>query len=234
MRSKAVVVNSFYDEATRASFEKLCTEKGCDFINVENKGYGTGNNVGIAHAVAHYGFKYLVVCNPDIIIWRMGSELLERKPSPCIYGPEIMTMTGKRQNPCSVIYGPLRERLMRRFAAHPGNSFPFYLAIAINKFERIIFNLFFSRSTRRVYSLHGSFLIFSAEALSLMGQPFDQRMFLFREEDHIARLSKKLGIEMIYFPKISVMHKEDGSVKFMTEGTRAHTIESLRIYFGLE
>jgi len=232
-RCKLVVVNSFYDQATRVAIEKLCEDNNCDFINAENRGYGCGNNTGIEFAREHYTFKYLIVSNPDIVILDMPDDILMREAAAYIYGPVIKTLSGKRQNPCMVIYSPFREFLMKRFALRPRNTFPFYLAIAFNKIERIIFNTFFSRCVKKVYSLHGSFMIFTNEALTLLGEPFNPRMFLFREEDYIARRAKSLGIKMIYYPFISVLHKEDGSVKFVDGSVRAHTIDSLREYFGL-
>lgn len=230
---RTVVVNSYCDDTTRDSFEKLCREHDCDFINAENKGYGSGNNAGIAFASAHYTFSYLIVCNPDVTILNMPKVQSDHFQGPCIFGPDIKTLTGKRQNPCMVFYSPLREALFRRFAKHPGSSLPFYLAVALNKLERIIFNTLFSRRKMRVYSLHGSFLIFTPSALTLLGLPFDPGMFLFREEDYLARSAKKLGIKMIYEPAISVRHKEDGSVSFIAENVREHTLASLRRYFGL-
>jgi GT2 family glycosyltransferase len=232
---RVVIVNSFYDIATSAAVEKLCIDHACDFIETGNQGYGSGNNAGIAYACSHYTFKYLIVSNPDIVIKQMPSDILELPPSPCIYGPLIKTLKGKRQNPCMIIFSPLRERLMKMFAMNPDNLFPFYFAIAINKAERSLFNLFFGGSAHRVYSLHGSFLIFSFEALRLLGpQPFDPGMFLFREEDHLARLAKRLNVKMIYYPGIRVLHKEDGSVKFIDSSVRTHTVASLRRYFGLD
>lgn len=230
-----IVVNSYYDDASRGNFRQICASYGCDFVDSENKGYGCGNNLGIAYALEHYTFRYLIVCNPDIEIQAMTDDLLKRDASsPCIYGPDIRTLTGKRQNPCMVLHSPLREGLMRMFARSPGNSVPFYTAIAINKAERIVFNTLFSRRVKQVYSLHGSFLIFSCAALRLTGLPFDPEMFLFREEDYLARLARGLHIRMIYYPLIRVLHKEDGSVRFISGSVRKHTVDSLRQYFGMK
>lgn len=229
-----IVVNSYYDDASRETFRQICAERGCDFVDSENKGYGSGNNLGVAYALEHYTFRYLIICNPDIEIQTMTDDLLKQNAAgPCIYGPNIRTLTGKRQNPCMVLYSPLRESLMKQFARNPNNTAPFYMAIAINKAERIVFNTLFSRKVKQVYSLHGSFLIFSSAALKLTGLPFDPEMFLFREEDYLARLAKRLHIKMIYYPRIRVLHKEDGSVRFISGSVRKHTVDSLRQYFGM-
>lgn len=229
-RVRAVVVNSFYDESTRDAAQQICGAQGFDFLNVENRGYGAGNNAGIAYARAHYRFSFLVISNPDIEI-----EAMPALPpgETALYGPLVRTETGKRQNPYMPAFSTLRERLMRRFAKRPGNTLPFWAAVALNKAHRIWFNLLPARGRRRVYALHGSFLVFSAPALARLGAPFDERMFLFREEDHLARRAKALGIPLYYLPDMRVLHHEDGSVRFLTEGTRGCMVASLRAYFNL-
>lgn len=229
---RVVVVNSFYDDETKETFENICSEYDCDFINTENNGYGAGNNLGIAYALEHYRFRHLIVCNPDIVIERFPEKLPEREGA-YVLGPEIRTFSGKRQNPCMVFASPLREYLLKRFAMRPSLRVLFYAAIAINKLERIFYNLLFGRRGGKVYSLHGSFLIFSRLALEKLGQPFDPRMFLFREEDELARKAKSQQIRMIFDPSIRVLHKEDGSVHFISDGVAGHTIDSLRTYFGI-
>lgn len=230
---RVVVVNSFCDEASQGAFAQICAQNDCDFLPAENGGYGAGNNLGIAYALEHYSFRHLIVCNPDTVVGRMPENLGTGEEQQII-GPDIRTRTGKRQNPCMVFADPVREALLRLYARRPAWRPAFYAAIALNKFERIAFLLFFRSSRRRVYALHGSFLIFPKCVLDMLGQPFNPRMFLFREEDYLARLAKGLGIRMIYDPRIRVLHKEDGSMRFALSHVGEHTVASLRVYFGLD
>ncbi len=231
---KVVVVNSFYDQATRDEARAVCEEHGCVFLNVENRGYGAGNNAGIRFVRAHYRFAYLVVSNPDIEIQALPVPVLEHKERAVMLGPLVRTENGKRQNPYMPAHSALRERLMRFYAGHPRGMAPFWVAVALNKTHRILFNALSGRRERRVYALHGSFLLFSEPALQRLGLPFDERMFLFREEDHLARRARGLGIPMLYAPSIRVLHHEDGSVRFLSTETRRYALDSLRIYFGLQ
>lgn len=231
---KVVVVNSFYDEETRRQAEDLCRKGNCDFLNVPNHGYGTGNNVGITYARAHYRFSFLVVSNPDIEILSLPSSVLMHKEEQILLGPLVRTENGKHQNPYMPAFSALRERLMRFYAAHSGSMLPFYAAVALNKTHRILFNAFGGHRERRVYALHGSFLLFSRAALRRLGEPFDPRMFLFREEDHLARRAKELGIPMHYVPSVRVLHHEDGSVRFLSEQTKRFALDSLRVYFDIK
>ena len=149
-----------------------------------------------------------------------------------VLGPLVQTETGKRQNPYMPAYSALRERLMRFYTAHPQTMAPFWVAVALNKAHRVLFNRLFGQKSRQVYALHGSFLLFSAAALQRLGEPFDERMFLFREEDHLARRARALGIPMRYEPSIRVLHHEDGSVRYLDAQTRRYALDSLRVYFG--
>lgn len=231
---KVVVVNSFYDEATRLQTQTICEAQHCDFLNVPNDGYGAGNNAGIRFARAHYRFSFLVVSNPDIEIHALPNTVLRHKDEAVLLGPLVRTETGKHQNPYMPAYSALREDLMRFYAKHPRSMLPFYTAVALNKTHRILFNALWKKKERRVYALHGSFLLFSQKALAQLDEPFDQRMFLFREEDHLARRAKKQGISMRYAPAIQVLHHEDGSVRFLSEQTKRFALDSLRVYFGLK
>ncbi|ADU26036.1 glycosyltransferase [Ethanoligenens harbinense] len=231
---KVIVVNSFYDQPTRDETAAVCEEHGCDFLNVENRGYGAGNNAGIRFARAHYRFAFLVISNPDIEIQALPATVLEQKGRTVLLGPLVRTENGKRQNPYMPAHSALRERLMCFYTRHSRSMAPFWAAVALNKTHRILFNVLFGRRERRVYALHGSFLLFSEPALQKLGLPFDERMFLFREEDHLARRARGLGIPMRYTPGIRVLHHEDGSVRFLSAQTRRYALDSLRIYFGLQ
>ncbi|MFT9055367.1 MAG: hypothetical protein ABF449_01905 [Ethanoligenens sp.] len=231
---RVIVVNSFYDELTRSQTESICKVQHCDFLNVQNNGYGAGNNAGIHFACAHYRFSFLVVSNPDIEILSLPAAVLRHKEETVLLGPRVCTENGKHQNPYMPAHSALRERLMRFYAMHPRSMLPFYMAVALNKTHRILFNTLCERKERRVYALHGSFLLFSQAALDKLGDPFDERMFLFREEDHLARRAKGMGIPMRYTPSIQVLHHEDGSVRFLSAQTKQFALHSLRIYFGLQ
>ena len=55
---KVVIVNSFYDAITSQNIQKIANEFDSDFVEVENKGYGTGNNYGINYV--GFGYEYFM------------------------------------------------------------------------------------------------------------------------------------------------------------------------------
>ena len=214
--SKIVVVNSYLDDSSMKKCNDITKEYDCDFINVENKGYGAGNNVGIEYAKTNYDFDFLVVSNPDIIIKKFDFECLKLYKHN-IVGPKIITSTGKNQNPfytdkkifASAEYHFLKTR----------NKIGYYSIIAMNKCKKMLFftKLKVSKQCEApIYAVHGSCIIFSKYAIDLLNVVFDENIFLFCEEMVLAEEMKRKGISAYYTDRIEVYHKEDGSMKFLS------------------
>jgi GT2 family glycosyltransferase len=212
--SKIVVVNSFYNNNTNAEVEKLSEEFDADYICVENKGYGYGNNVGIKHALENYLFDYLIISNPDVFIQKFDVNLLNNDIDS-IYAPAITTKTGKAQNPYMYRYFLIFEAL--RYISYKFNiSLPAFMAIGANKIYREIWLLFFKLTKRtkgKIYASHGAFIIFGKNALLKLVPLFNEKMFLYGEENHLAQLAKQRQVEIFYMPDIKILHFKDGSGK---------------------
>lgn len=216
--SKVIIVNNYYDETTQKQFEKIAAEHQCDFINCENRGYGAGNNAGIRFALEKYEFEYLIISNPDIVIKNFPVEEIRQYPEG-VYGCEIDNLAHKNQNPMlakncrfasKMLYKGIKEKL----------SFCLLAGKAINKLQRDWSRFLLNRKkkeNRKVYQIHGSFLIFSGSVIQEIEAPYDEEMFLFAEEGYLAYLLNKKGISSYYCPEIKVLHKEDGSMKFRND-----------------
>lgn len=209
---KIIVVNSFFDEKSLEEIKKIATSNNCDFLNVENKGYGSGNNRGIEYAIQKYQFKYLVISNPDIEIVQLSTKILNNIGSG-IFGPRIIRKNGRDQNP----YFPYKSGIvigLRCFYAITG-IIPFYYgSILLNKLYRFIFRI---TGKRQVYCLHGSFLIFSSNILEDFIPLFDENIFLFAEEEYLALKAFQKNIRMYYLKELTVFHHEDGSMQFLSQ-----------------
>ncbi len=93
-----LVVDSFYDDDTFLLIRKYAKGFGCEYIEIENKGYGFGNNCGLDCVNTHYTYKYACVCNPDTYLTsRLSLEQLNIDAA-CI-APDIIARNGKHQNP---------------------------------------------------------------------------------------------------------------------------------------
>lgn len=210
---RVVVVNSYYDDASRDAFKSIAEEYSCDFINIENKGYGYGNNVGIKYAMENFNFKYLIVSNPDIELKEFSTASLDAY-SEGLIGPLIKTSNCKDQNPYWAIRNTVCEWLI--YQGYKRKSRVFVLmGTAINRLIREVFLFTFRLSSKRlakVYALHGSFVIFPYALLSKIGLPYDEKIFLFSEEADLAHELRAKGFKSYVAKDVSVLHKEDGSM----------------------
>ena len=224
---KIIVVNAYYDDCSMQGIEDISKKYNCDFINIENKGYSFGNNVGIKYARDHYDFKHLIVSNPDIII----KEFPNIEGMDCdIIAPQIKTITGKAQNPMHIVENNLAERLIYR-GFKKQSKISLYIGLAINKIRREFFLLFGKNKKKRIFSAHGSFVIFSNKALSKLDyMPYDENMFLFAEEMVLAVKAKEQKLKTFYMPNIKIYHKEDGSMKLSDLSINKELAKS-NIYF---
>lgn len=221
--AKVIVVNSYYDEATKASFEQIAKDNGADFLNVENKGYGYGNNRGCEYAISHYDFKYLVISNADIEIQHMDISQLSDQH---ITAPKIVTLSGKRQNPylpyLIMPYERMKHTLIKR------KSRLTVLCWALSRIMREAYLLFHRRGY--VFSAHGAFFIIPSDILRTLHPLYNERMFLFVEEEHVAMLAKEKNISIYYDSSIVIKHKEDGSVSFLKDSNSIMETSYMEFY----
>lgn len=214
-KSKVIVVNSYYDDKTTDQFRKIAIENGADFITVPNKGYGYGNNRGCDYAINKYKFKYLVISNADIVISRMSIDALENNTSEII-APDIRDLKGVRQNPHMAFREPkiiydIKSHLYRLNTPIVIDII-FSIVSRINKWIFYSLNTIFNRT--KVYAAHGAFLIVPQKVLKTLMPLYDENIFLFGEETHLAIKAERMHIKTIYNNNIKIQHKEDGSVSF--------------------
>jgi hypothetical protein len=209
---KVIIVNSFYNLYTEKKFKQISKTNKCDFMTVDNMGYGEGNNKGINYAKLKYKFDYLIVSNPDIQLIEFDYHNLFKFTS-CVIAPQIITSKNKNQNPYYLFKLDLLEfiyyisfkyriRLLR------------LLPILIHKLFRLVVNFFYSKSMR-IYAAHGSFVIYHCNVLKLNDIKYNKKMFLFAEENYISELLRFNSISSYYTKSIKVKHHENGSVGYL-------------------
>ncbi|MEQ3695715.1 MAG: glycosyltransferase [Pseudomonadales bacterium] len=212
---RLIVVNSYYDSSSSAKIRKIAAKNGALFEEVENNGYGAGNNAGIRAARRHYDFKFLVVSNPDVEICFFPHELLADCNEPLLLGPLIRTGTAKNQNPYWPYYIPVVDFFVW-LGCKWRSKLLYFTGVAVNKIARLWFSAKTSATERpAVYALHGSFLIFSRTLLDLLEDPFDERIFLYSEEVDLAHRIYELDAKVRYDDRFQVLHHEDGSSSFV-------------------
>lgn len=233
LSSKIIIVNSFYDNRTKDEFMMIAQKYNCDFLNVENKGYGYGNNRGIEYCLQNYEFDYLVISNPDIIVKKACMDLTRYKNKEVVIAPKVVTRKGKEQNPYWVVKNSLAEKLIY-VGYKQKNKGIVYAGIILNKIIRVIFNIYAKNSGKtefKVYASHGCFVIFSYNAIKKLGEVYDEKMFLFAEEALLAHRLEKLQIPTIYTKEVFIYHKEDGSVGVAQINEQSEVRKSVIYYF---
>ena len=210
---RVIVVNSYFDEVTKNEFEKIALVNNCDFLNVPNKGYGAGNNRGIQFARANYEFDFLVISNPDINFKDYNISNLTGLEN-YIIAPQINNLNGKHQSPYKPKLAKLVNMLQYYAYKYKGLRFLNFFALLINRLLReyiiLVGKLF--KGKIRIYAAHGSNVIIGNLALNKLGTLYDEKMFLFSEEEHLGNLCKLNKVKTYYYPKLKVLHKENGSV----------------------
>lgn len=209
--SKIIVVNAYYDDQSKHEFEEISNVHQADFINIENKGYGYGNNKGIDHAIKNYKFKYLVISNPDVCIKHLHIKQLK---DTHITAPAIVTLNGKHQNPYLPYHWQWYENLKYWLYCHNYKLF-FILIALISRGTREIYNI--TKKKGFIYSAHGSFVIIPYIIIIQLHPIYDENIFLYKEEECLAHLARARNIPIFYSPDIQIIHKEDGSTSMMTE-----------------
>lgn len=226
---KVVVVNSFYDKQTENDFKKIAVENDADFISVPNKGYGAGNNRGIEYALKHYDFQYLVVSNADVIIEDLSLDKVRRYGNVLI-APEIRNANGKRQNPSSP-FTPSRLREQLHYWMINGEHYKIiWLLFVWSRLTKIFYYLI-CKWKKTIFSAHGAFLIIPKRGLDSLVPLYDERMFLFNEEEHLGRLAATKGVKTYYAEDIKIYHKEDGSMKIANINQMKQAGNSYIIYY---
>ncbi|MDO5787530.1 MAG: hypothetical protein Q4P09_07480 [Phascolarctobacterium sp.] len=228
--SKVVVVDAYYDDSTSSTIREYAKNNNYEYLLIENKGYGYGNNIGIKFAMEHFDFQYIVVCNPDTII-KTNISIKQLKRSGSCIAPRIITSRGKNQNPFWPYKSKLIELLMYLGYKHDLISLV-YLGVLINKLYRLIFFIANRNSNLpRIYACHGSFLIMSKEIVS-KNFKYDDEMFLFFEEAVHAYLMDCKNAPIIYDKNIKVYHKEDGSMSLVNFEEYPYLKQSYMYYYN--
>ena len=114
------------------------------------------------------------------------------------------------------------------------NVFVYYSAIGILKVQRIIFNAIdkvCKFKLHKIYCAHGCFVIFSKQAIFDLVPIYDEKMFLFYEEEYLARRAYLKKLPIYYTSDIQIKHKEDGSMKIANINQRKEAHKSIIYYY---
>ncbi len=165
--------------------------------NTEPLGFGENNNKGVMASVG----KYIAIINPDIILQDNSidkiCEVLEKAKENAIYAPQLLNPDGTIQY--SVRSFITLRMFMRRLLSRGNdnnisNEMVKYLCkdIDTNKIQPVDWAM-------------GAALFMSRETYAKLGG-FDQRYFLYMEDEDMCLRAWKMNIPVIYCPKAKMIH----------------------------
>jgi GT2 family glycosyltransferase len=175
-RISAIVVDNASTDDTAA----IAEGQGARVIrNARNEGYGRANNIGVRVADT----EFVLIVNPDCIVDRGAVaalvEAARRYPDAALFAPQIVEPDGR------VFYQP--RSLLATSLRNPGGK------LVLPEGEACA--PFFSGAC---------FLIRRDVFLELGG--FDDKIFLFYEDDDLCRRIADSGAALIYVPQAVVRH----------------------------
>ena len=174
----------------------------------ENLGYARGNNYGARYLLRHFPeIDQLLFSNDDVRflkgpVLETLTERMKSMPDVGVIGPDVIDLKGKHQ-------GPL--------VAHP----TIWQTILINLLEPLFGRGFVDKRYRsamlnrvsgRVSILSGCFLLADAKAFLQAGM-FDERTFLFWEEELLAKRMEAIGKSFYYEDGVRIQHLVGASLK---------------------
>lgn len=211
--SHVIVVNSYYDEKSLKNCREVAISYSADFIPIENKGFGYGNNIGTKYAMEHYKYDYLILSNSDIYVKSLaGLDKIDENQA-LVLAPYTHLLKGKIQNPNI----PWRFRaLFFLLKSSYSNKSRVLLSFThiITRLSRDLFRIYqllSKKSLFKIYSCHGSFIILTKLAVEKLYPLFDDRMFLYNEELYLAENCRLKGVSILFCPSIDVLHLEGAS-----------------------
>jgi len=230
---RIIVIDSFYSDEVSGILVKYCESNFIEYKCVENKGYGFGNNIGFDLAINKFDFRWIVLCNPDIEILKFDINILVQYDDSVI-GPKIIRNDLRNQNPFYFKKSKLVNTLKRKSAIKKSNLYLFF-AILINKLNNLFHHIYsFGKDVIKVEALHGSFIILPKKIFDKGTKIFDEKIFLFTEEEQLADYATMLSMQLLYSKKLLVKHKEDGSFKSTSYNQRQLLFESYQKYYHMK
>ncbi len=197
-----IIVDNCSQLDDQKTVEQLCKEQGCTFIPAkENRGYNTGNNIGLRYAISK-GYKYALIANPDMefpqtdYIVRL-IEVMEQDKTIAVCGSNIEGLDGKRQSP-------------RSFTTYWTEVLWFVngLRKLINRKHSIILN----PQNQYCDILMGSCIFVRTSFIKQIGY-LDENIFLYCEEPILGKQVVAAGMRMYYLHNATAVHAHVESQK---------------------
>ncbi|MBU1126069.1 MAG: glycosyltransferase family 2 protein [Patescibacteria group bacterium] len=188
------------DNNPAAGMEELLNREFSDAVYIKNEkniGFGGAMNVGIRGSRG----RYVLIFNPDIVV-HPGSletmvEYMDLYPDVGIVGPQLLNPDGSLQYSCyalPTLMQPVYRRTPLGKTESGKRSIAEYLMMNVDHSEEM-----------NVDSLIGAALFTRRSTLEEVGL-FDERFFMYYEDNDLCRRFWKNGHMVVYLPKAKMTH----------------------------
>lgn len=203
MKLSVIVVKYHCNKYLDSCLKSIGSDKDSECIvidnDVNNVGYGAGCNIGAKKAKR----KYLLFLNPDTVVLPRSLEkmvdYMEKNPDISVLGPKI--------------YKNFQKEKQLSFCRFPDPLTAFFVFSPLQKVWQD--NPFFSRyvyeedkkdnGALEVGAVAGAAILIRRDIFESVGG-FDEKFFLYFEENDLCRRIKNYGGKIFYYPEAEIIH----------------------------
>lgn len=195
-----IAVDNASESADREEFKALCQNSKAIFLEAgENRGYNAGNNVGLRYA-AQNGIDYALICNPDMEFPDHDyiatlAKIMDSDETIAACSGDIRTPEGVHQNP-------------RCYGDSPWYRSFDWIKEALSPKKDAAGNPVWVENPEKSHfctGLNGCCLLLRITFLENIGF-FDERIFLYGEEQILAKQISRSGKKMFYCAETFAVH----------------------------
>lgn len=237
MRLSIIIVNYHTDKLVQACVASIARQK-VDFeyeIIVEdnsqrNLGFGAANNLGARRASG----QYLLFLNPDTVLIEPDSlqklvNYADQNPQAAVIAPRLIDRDGRYQWSADyqvslaqmLLDKPLA--LTYRHLGHVGSATRM-LAFFSLRYE-------FGKTLTDIDRVSGAALMIRKQAFEEVNG-FDERFFLYFEDDDLCQRIKEAGYEVHYYPEVTIQHLVGQSLARDSNAREKYYYQSQEHYFA--
>lgn len=218
------------NNSTDGSYEALYKEfssMGVFIRNDENKGYGSGNNIGLKFVKDNIDSERVIISNPDIMVSAETimelSKAMDDDKSVKAAAPKMLNERGEEQVSAWKLQGAIRDGLSSM--------------IVTNRLFKLDKKLYsreeLSKERLYVEALNGSFFMADMRAFAEIGF-FDEDTFLYCEENIIGYKMREHGYRELLVNNVSYIHAHNKTIgKIYSKKYKRYKIlqNSRKIYY---
>ena len=207
-----------------SSLDPLKKRPHVEYIfNGENLGYGKANNIGIKKAL-EAGSDYHIAMNPDLrfdpAVIDSLAAFADSDPNIVYILPKIVDEAGTVQHLCKLLPTPA-DLIFRRFFPNRG-------IIKKNNDRYVLASFGYDRIIDPP-CLSGCFMFIRTKALKDHDLSFDERFFMYCEDFDLIHRLHRVG-KTLYYPEVTIVHKQTRASYSDREMLKAHVISACRYF----